>query len=175
MNIEFCSRFFCRILELECFCDTWFLVQNAYSWCSVKRGFVQDFQTVLSLFSVLNALFLAVDTNILEVEQLRSLDWQPSVQMLGIWKSDILTIKTVVELSVMLPMPWVTLLRSTQWLAAGRGTDGYQVTCIQLAAATYTMVKHWARAAVRRAGLAVKPLVLYNKWYKLFTVTRTTS
>jgi len=32
----------------------------------------------------------------------------------------------------------------TQRLAAGRGTDGYQVTGIQLAAASYTAAGHWA-------------------------------
>jgi len=35
----------------------------------------------------------------------------------------------------------------TQRLAAGRGTDGYQVTNIQLTAATYTTAEHWTDCA----------------------------
>jgi len=47
---------------------------------------------------------------------------------------------------------------SAQWLAAGRGTDEYQLMASQLAAATYITAEHCT--AVRCAGLAAKSLVI---------------
>jgi len=65
-----------------------------------------------------------------------------------------LTIKTVAELRNIDDAAYTMshAAQRTQRLVAGRGADGYQVTNIQLAAATY--IRPSTGRTVRRAGLA---------------------